>query len=487
MYIWLPLGSPADVVQIAQHIDPEYAPKVVADKIAGGLSSAVKAILIERNYTDKDYRSTYYNFYSHKGLRYRADCVRLHFFDQTVSFDEPRLNLATTDPSGSLTDHYFGFMVLRPTGVNTIGRSVLTPDIRTGASRYAITAPHKVHLLGHRLMIHGFPSMDQHVDIAVCAHAACWSILRHYSERFSIYREYLTHEVTQLAQQFDPGGINPSLGLVLSQVERIFQAASTYPLIVARERNNKNDASFYRQLTAYLDSGLPLFAAMHEKGHAMAVVGYQWRTPLNTGLLGMRYAWDEIEKLGIVDDNHLPYLSIPVDGGTYSAKDIDSFIVALPEKVFYPAHAFDKLVPTLFKLATFLQLPAQDQTIIRYFITTSSAVRAFVRRHASEFDLQLIEAVMKLPFAQFIWIVEFATEAQWATGQISGRAFVDATASLTESTPLWVFHGLRRALVFARESVNVNFKNGMGVLQMADMGHTGFTRWDRNLRPTQSK
>ena len=284
MYTWLPLSSSADVAQLAQHIDLEYAPKVVAKKIADGLSSAVKAILIERNYIDKDYRSTYYNFYSHKGLRYRADCVRLHFFDQTISFDEPRLNLATSDATGSLTDHYFGFMVLRPTGINTIGRSVLTPDIRKGASRYTITAPHKVHLLGHRLIIHGFPSMDQHIDIAVCAHAACWSILRHYSERFSIYREYLTYDITLLAQQFDPGGINPSRGLALSQAERIFQAAFTYPLIVARELDNKNDVAFYRQLTAYVDSGLPLFAAMHNEGHAMAVIGYQWRTPLNSGV-----------------------------------------------------------------------------------------------------------------------------------------------------------------------------------------------------------
>jgi len=487
MYTWLPLVSAADVARLTQHIDREYAPAVVAQKIADGLSGAVKAILIERNYIDKDYRSTYYNFYSHKGLRYRPDCVRLHFFDQTVTFDEPRLNLATSDITGSLTDHYFGFMVLRPTGINTIGRSVLTPDIRKGASRYTITAPHKVHLLGNRLVIHGFPSMDQHIDIAVCAHVACWSILRHYSERFSSYREYLTHEITLLAQQFDPGGINPSRGLALSQAERIFQAASTYPLIVARELKNKNDVSFYRQLAAYVDSGLPLFAAVHNKGHAMAVVGYDWRAPLKTGVPGMRYAWDEVEKLGIVDDNHLPYLSIPVDGGVYSAKDIDSFIVALPEKVFYPADAIDKLVPTLFKLGNFLQLPPAEQTIIRYFITTSSALREFVRSHASEFDRQLIEAVMKLPFAQFLWVVEFATEKQWEVRQISGRAIVDATASLTESYPFWIFHGLRRALVFGRYAVSVDFKKDMGVLDMADLGHGGFTRWDRNLRPTQTK
>src|SRR6185369_6311791 len=106
-----------------------------------------------------------------------------------------------------VSDLYFGFVVLRPTRIATIGRSVLSPRIRTGSSRFQITHRHKVHLLGYKLSVTGFPSMDQHTDIAVCAHVACWSILRHYSERYSLYREYLTHDITQMAEETDPGGL----------------------------------------------------------------------------------------------------------------------------------------------------------------------------------------------------------------------------------------------------------------------------------------
>lgn len=485
MYTWLPLASASDLTQLDKHVDPEFAPKYVARKLAGGLSDAVKGLLIERNYIDKDYRSTYYNFYSKKGMKYRPDCVRLHFFDETISFDEKTLKLTALD--GKLTDHYYGFVVLRPIGQLTIGRSVVTPDVRRGASRYIISADHKVHLLGHKLMVRGFPSMDQHCDISRCAHSACWSILRHYSESYKQHREFLTHDITLMAQQFDPGGLVPYRGLALPQAERVFQEAGTYPMIVARELNNPDDLSFYRQLTAYVDSGFPLFAAMHNKGHAMAVVGYEWQPPQNTGKPGMRYSWNEIKSLAVVDDNHLPYLSIPASGGSYSAKDIDSFIVALPEKVFYPADAFDTLVPKLFKLGKVVQLPPEDKTIIRYFITTGSAFRSFVRRRESEFDPQLLAAVMKLPFAQFLWIVEFATEEQWAVHQISARAVIDATASHTEHHPCWILHGLKEAMIFWRDSVSLDLKTGMGVLKMADTGHTGFSRMDTNLRPTQTK
>lgn len=487
MYTWIPISSIADLVQLENHISREYAPKVAARKIIGGMSDAIKAVLIERNYIDKDYRSTYYNFYAKKGQHYREDCVRLHFFDETVTFDDKALKLSCPEGDERLTDHYFGYMVLRPTGAATIGRSVVSPDVRSGADRYVITAPHKVHLLGYKLIVQGFPSMDQHVDISVCAHAACWSVLRHYSERYNVYREFLTHDITMMAQQFDPGGLIPSKGLEVTHAERVFQEAGTFPVLVARELNNTGDLSFYRQLAAYVESGFPLFAAMHTQGHAIAVVGYQWRVPVNTGIPGMRYSWDEFRSLAVIDDNHLPYHSIPVAGGApYSAKDIDAFIVALPEKVYYPADAVDQLAPTLFKLGAVLGLPPQDQTIIRYFITTGSAFRRFVRDHASEFDPNLIKTVMTLPFAQFVWIVEFATESQWATNQISARAVIDATASLIEFYPLWLLHSRKEALIFSREEVNPDPKTGMRILRMSDMGQTAFTRMDQNLRPTQT-
>ena len=202
----------------------------------------------------------------------------------------------------------------------------------------------------------------------------------------------------------------------------------------------------------------------------------------------MRYAWDEVQSLAVVDDNHLPYLSIPRTGGSeYSVEDIDAFIVALPEKVFYPADAVDRLAPALFKLGAAVGLPPQDETIIRYFITTGSALRRFVREKESEFDPQLLATIMKLPFSQFIWIVEFATEAQWAVGQVAARAVIDATASLREIMPLWLLHSCKQALVFDRRKVGLDSLRGVGSLNLDDMGHTGFTRMDQNLRPTQTK
>jgi len=484
MYTWLTLNTSADLAQLEGHISGEYDPKGVAERLVDGISDAVKGVLIEENYIDKDYRSTYYNFYAKKGQRYRPDCVRLHFFDQTVSFDAHSLRLSCSD---RLADHYYGYIVLRPTGIATIGRSIVSPDVRRGARGYIVSAEHKVHLLGYKLLVEGFPSMDQHNDISVCAHAACWSILRHYSERYSIYREFYTYDITLMAQEFDPGGLVPSKGLQLSHAERVFQEAGAFPVHITRD--GPDDASFFRQISAYVESCFPLFAAMYREGHAVAVIGVERHQVAPPASGGVRFAWDMVASLIVVDDNELPYLSIPARSGSsiYSAEDIDAFIVPLPEKIFYPADAVERLAPTMFKLGSLVGLPAENETIIRYFITTGSSLRGFMRERESEYDQKLLETVMLLPFAQFVWVVEFATEAQWATGQVAARAVIDATASLREVMPFWLFHSRTHALVFDRQTISLELTAGMRGMKLAGMENTAFTRMEQNLRPIRTK
>lgn len=192
-YSWITIGVPDDYDQIVAIVDPVFDPKSVAVALRNAISPGVKGVLIETGYIDKDYRSTFYNFYAKKGRVYRSDCVRLHFFDGQVDFDQTKTALLCPDDKPE--DHYYGYIVLRPTLVSTIGRSILSPGIRKGAHGMVIQSEHQVHLLGYKLRVWGFPSMAQHTDIAVCAHVSCWAILRHYSERFPQHRELLIHEI----------------------------------------------------------------------------------------------------------------------------------------------------------------------------------------------------------------------------------------------------------------------------------------------------
>ena len=226
-YDWIDLTAPEGYDRLVHVLDPEFNPTGIARHLKDQVSCAAKAVLVEHGYVDKDYRSTFYNFYATKGRRYRSDCVRLHFFDATVWYDEERMDIASADHHPE--HRYFGYIVLRPTITATLGRTVLSPGIRRGAHGRAIQSVHYVNLLGRRLRVWGFPSMAQHVDIAVCAHVSCWAILRYYSEKFPQHREYLIHDITKLAAPFDPGGLVPSLGFDVWGAERVFRRRGVFP------------------------------------------------------------------------------------------------------------------------------------------------------------------------------------------------------------------------------------------------------------------
>lgn len=464
MYKWLSIAAPGDFEALKDVLPAECGAAHVAHTLAGGLTSQVAGVLIEFDYVDKDYRSTYYDYYAKKGRTYRRDCARLHFFDAGV---RPKVNehndvVDLEAPDTRLTDHYFGYMVVRPTLHTTIGRSLLSPQIRLGASGLAITAKHSVHLLGYRLEVHGFPWMEQHVDIAVCAHVACWAVLRHYSQRFPTHAEFLMQDITKMAREFDPGGLVPSNGLVMAEAERVFQAAGTFPLVVARDDDKW--ASFYTQLLAYLESGFPLFVGMHDVGHAAVVVGHAFTNAPAPAHANepVPQAWRLVDHFNVVDDNELPYVSVPGPSKdklaadtrklqVYTADSFDQFIVALPEKIYYSAAAVEELAPTA---ASELLGFTPGSHIFRYFVTTMSRLRHEVRSFASQYSAEFVQLIMELPAAQFIWVVEFATADEWAQRHVSARLIVDATAGPFDPNPIWVAHTATSAIVFDRSQAD---------------------------------
>ena len=484
-YNWIRIDKANDYKRLLRLLDGEFEPKRIVEKLKASITSRVKAVLVEHDYLDKDYRSTLYNFYAKKGRPYRADCVRLHFFDEKVEFNVP----SDERSERTLGDHYYGYMVLRPTIRGTLGRSVLSPDIRVDARGRAIQALHHVHLLGHRLGVWGFPSMDQHVDIAACAHVACWAVLRHYSESYSQYREYLVHDIARLATGFDPGGISPSRGLDEWEAERVFNAAGSFPVIVSRDE--LTDDEFFGQFLAYLESGFPLFIGMDLDGlgHAIIAAGYSWKTLAAAPSDESSHVWGQVDKLLTVDDNLLPYVSVPVDERTsdgaepdYTTENFESFIVALPEKIGYPAEAMAEYRSVLQSLVRSMGCDEESLRLHRYFMTTISELRRYARNNGSQLGETLVELLMRLDTAQFVWVVEFSSVEQWGGGRVAARGIVDASASHKDPDPIWLLHNEEVAFVFDRSTAEPK-------IQTVDLDRSSgvpLQRMEVNLRPVRT-
>ena len=453
-YDWIDLSSSDQTYRSLENmLDAEFNPREIARYLEQDLNESVKSVVIERGYVDKDYLSTHDGFYTKKTRDYRRDCVRLHFFDGSIKFDPERLDLVCE--SGRPEDHYFGYMVLRPTIAATLSRSLLSPSIRTGATGYAIMSKHTVQLVGYSLSVWGFPWMTQPTDIAVCAHVSCWAILRHYSERFSQFSEHLFYDVTQMAGPVDPGGIAPSLGLTVSRAERVFQAAGCYSLVAS-----KDHIDFRIELHAYLESGFPLFVALERKLQAAVLVGFRWRDSNELDLGEPLNAWNMVDRLMMVDDNKLPYSIVSTDPeesriaqSDYTVDDFDYFIVALPENVHFRAtavHRFSESWASL--LINNFDISSEETQIRRYFMTTITELQSEVREKAAQLGHELVRSYMELKTEEYVWVVEFCSPDQWDQKTVSARVVIDATASEFDPVPLLLMHSANLACSFDRST-----------------------------------
>lgn len=392
------------------------------------LKDDAKTLLVEKTYIDKDYRDTFSNFYSKKFACYPSTTFRLHFFNKLIQIDD-LFSLDKHDKS------YIGFTVIRPTQINSIGRTILDPNKLSKISGIMCTTKYCVHILGAELEIKGFPYISQDTDVTICAHAATWMTFRYFSERYSTYREILPYEISQLSGNVAYGRLVPSKGITVSQVAEIFSNYGFYPEIYLREQY-KDSNFFYRLLYYYLESGIPLVACLRQDIHAITVIGHisdYSRKPDN------KNSEDFLTGYIVNDDNCPPYQlvlrkGVPQNGhcSKYNIENIDGFIVPLYEKMYLSAEYIEQLASSILDHPAFgvdvqSKLIKHKNLIKRIYLTSSRSYKKARRKKKLPFDLQ--KNYCEMPMPKFIWVCELSLEGFYPKKQIVGEILFDATAN----------------------------------------------------------
>ena len=154
--------------------------------------------------------------------------------------------------------------------------------------------------------------------------------------------------------------------------------------------------------------------------------------------------------------------------------------MALPDKIYYPADAIEAFSKRVEGWLASTRSPEQETVELRrYFITTVSKLREHARENRSNLGDILVGLMMHLETAQFVWVVEYCSVAQWQTGRVAARAIVDATASPKDPVPIWVLHDEEIAHVFDRSSAEMKIRSIQ--LDRSDLGP--LPRMELNLRP----
>jgi hypothetical protein len=438
-HVFIHLQSDDDWLAFYNNCEGYITPKDY-DLIKNYLKDTARTIVIEKGYVDADYRDTYFNFFSRKFAQYPSKTIRANFFTDKIS---PRMRFKLD----LYQNGYIGFIVLRPNRVTSIGRTILDPARLPFISGHVCVSKYPVHILGAELYAQGFPYISQDTDVTICAHAACWMIFRYFSQRYTRYAEKWPYEVSQLTKDVSSGRLVPSKGLTAFQVTEMFSNFGFSPEIYMRSHYND---LFDQLLYMYVESGLPVVAALHQHSHAITIIGHVSdytialpKTPASSD--------NYVTALIANDDNFMPYQAIrkkdpiPANGhwSRFKMGEIDTFIVPLYEKIHLSAEHVVKLSEAILTDDT-LGLNARsrvlkyDSVVTRTFLTSSKSYKKMRRGKSLPFGLADVYCEMAMP--KFIWVCEISTPELYKNREISGEIIFDATANPHDRMAFFSIH-----------------------------------------------
>ena len=435
----------------------QYITSRAVKSLQAFLTPSIKSIIIELDYIDKDYRDTYSGFYAKKFAQYPNRAVRLHLFTTRLGSDD--LFLLSKHSS-----EYAGYVVVRPTRVNCIGRTIIDPKKVLGLQGHLCLADFKVHLLGTELSVCGFPYISQDTDVTVCAHAASWMVFRYFSEKYPTYAEAHPFEITQMTADESHGRLIPSKGLTIHQLSEMFSHFGFYPEIYFRNKM-PDPGIFDRVLYYYIESGIPVVAGLFGKGHAISLFGHvsDYSITLPTAEPGRSAGY--VQGWIANDDNHMPYQTVRKDdlppdkfvhSPSYKMSDIDAFVVPLYEKIYLSAEHIEKLARAIldhdqYGMGALSPGIAPEDLVVRIFLTSSKSFKCFRRNHP--IPNQLDQLYLQLPMPKFVWICELSTKLLYPSRKILGEIIWDATANHNDPYAFLAIHYPKAIILNDRDSM----------------------------------
>lgn len=417
-------------------------------------AGSASTVVVETRYIDFDYRSEYSAFYS-RTFRSQPDSAhRLHFFKAPLN--ESQL-WSLPEEHG-----YLGYVIVRPSELGQVGRSVLAPPPgREAAVRAAIEDT--VTFFGQKLKVRGMPFMQQDTQLGRCAHAAAWMCHHAAYRRGDVARRSMASFSLSAEPGLGYGRTLPSEGLTLQQLLELFRVfelpASFYnierlpPSILAPfappdpqppapvngqpVHPGRWDTRIFRICCRYLNSGIPILVATVD--HTFVLCGYE-RIPRDG-----EPDWIQFQRH---DDQRGPYLPVDdvfndIGDHGYEYTPWEALVVPLPEKLWLPPEPAEGVgglllqefaegvVGSIPEAAQLLDLISENNLALHTYARPASDFKAELDRGV---DPTLIREYRLARFSRFVWVVEAVDRQRRRTGQpcVVGEAIFDATSSETD-------------------------------------------------------
>lgn len=396
-------------------------------------------VVKEKNYVDRVFRDSYYDYYSTKLRDHNRNCVRLSFFDKDI---DVRFVLDNVD---NIKNNYLGFLILRPQQM-CIGRNVINRYARKGGQDIKICKSEvSSSCYGIKLMAEGFPHASQDTETMTCAQTTIWMLMEYFGNKYSLYKPTVSSEIEKILTPFVYERQLPSRGLTYNQVSVALREFGFGTRIYGlHDKKNKTQKQFFELFACYIESGIPLAVALTNdtSGHAVVCVGHenidksavmsQYQVVNGKTI----YVWNEAvakSKFVFNDDNfpcyQLDLLTSPCNryatrNQKMASMSMEQFIAPLYCKVYMEA---DMAIEQSKHMVTQL-IPNIDGCIVRTLLTSSRTFKEHLA-HIQEFTDVQRKALLCMPLPKFVWVTEVSTKTQFMNNKVHSILLLDATGS----------------------------------------------------------
>jgi hypothetical protein len=397
-------------------------------------------VLIEYPYVDKVYRDSYYYYYSSKNQKYERDCIKVSVFDSSAQEgwfrDSSKLD--------ELDQSYLGYLVIRPTIPQIIGRTWIDPSAFLTNHYKICKAPSSTTSAGIKFSVNSFPHSSQNSETMACAESTIWAVMEYFGMKYPEYTPTLPSKITEVLKNYSSERLLPSKGLRFDQISF---ALNKFGFGVQGYHQNSFKDEFFKILRTYIESGIPVIVAIKNEnvGHAQIVIGRakfddDHIDNLVAVPLGNGSSVALIEDIPLdyifIDDNKPPFQMAALETPTsfylpehtqFADAKISSFVVPLYSKIYLEAASarkYFKIFLTAFQNE--FQLYQNTEFVLKIFLASSRSYKDYVVRESDMHPLQA-EIILVEPMPKFIWLAELSTRDLIKQNKANGLLIIDAT------------------------------------------------------------
>lgn len=437
----------------------DYVESVLVDNLKPFIDLMVDttSLYIETDYVDKLYRDSYYRYYSSKATIYSRDCIRLSFFDNkddTLSSDIIKYSQAD-----EVRKKYQGYIILRPTFPQIIGRNALSPQLYKQHDFAICTASIASTVDGFKVSVNAFPSASQDTESITCAETTLWALMEYYGNKYIEYSPIKLSEILESLKASVNSRQLPSNGLNADNLTSALKSFGFGPQLY----HISAFSQLHNILSCYVESGIPIVVAISNRvaiinkvkdvtdriNHAILCVGHEKVTDAiidasvgktttlkNKGGDITVLDFDDIEKQFVfIDDNQPPYgldsLSSPAyryGKPNWQHCTIECIIAPLYKKIYMEPFIAKKYTRTLLQTDYYSHLCNSNITM-RTFLCSTRSYRDYV--NTSNMSDSMKDVISSLYMPKFIWVSEISDTDGLKQGLVRNIILIDATGLQT--------------------------------------------------------